>query len=46
MHLVRLANILFKDEESTRDNHAGNFANYSPIVFFFTDRLCNKPFLI
>ena len=42
MHLVRLANILFKDEESTRDNHAGNFANYSPIVFFSpTDSVIN-----
>jgi len=46
--LVRLANILLKDEESARDNHvlACNFAKYSPILIFFTHRLSNKRFLI
>ena len=41
-------NTLLKDGESARDNHvlACNFAKYSPILFFFTDRLNNKPFLI
>ena len=36
--LVRLANILLKDEESARDNHvlACNFAKYSPILIFFS----------
>jgi len=48
MYFARLANTLLKDEESARDNHvfAGNFANYSPIVIFFTVRLSNKLFLI
>ena len=48
MHFARLANTLLKDEESARDNHvyACNFAKYSPILFFFTHRLSNKPFLI
>jgi len=37
-----------KNEESARNNHvlACNFAKYSPILFFFTRRLNNKPFLI
>ena len=48
MHFARLANTLLKDEESARDNHvfACNFAKYSPILFFFTRTLSNKPFLI
>ena len=43
---MRLANALQKDGESTRSNHvlACNFAKYSPINFFFTHRLSNKPF--
>ena len=34
-----------EDEESARDNHVlvANFANYSPILIFFTLRLSNKP---
>ena len=49
VHFVRLANALLKDEESARDNHvhACYFAKYSPILFFFTDKLNDKPsFLI
>jgi len=47
MHFARLANKLLKDEESAQDNHviACNFAKYSPISIFFTDRISNKPFL-
>jgi len=45
---MRLVNTLLKGEESSRDSHvlACNFAKYSPISYFFTDRLSNKPFLI
>jgi len=41
MHFAFLAATLLKDEESARDNHvlAYNFAKYSPILIFFTDRL-------
>ena len=48
MHFARLANKLLEDEESAQDNHviACNFAKYSPISIFFTDRISNKPFLI
>ena len=49
MHFAGLANTLLKDKESARDNHvlACNFAKYSPIlIFFFTRKLSNKPFLI
>jgi len=48
MHFARLTNTLLKDEESARDNHvfACNFPKYSPILFFFTCTLSNKPFLI
>ena len=48
MHFARMTITLLKDEESARDNHvlACNFAKYSSIVFFFTDRLSNKPFLM
>jgi len=48
VHFVRPATTLLKDEKSAWDNHvlAFNFAKYSPILFFFTDRLSNKPCLI
>ena len=48
VHFVRLATTLLKGEESARDGHvlACNFAKHSPILFFFADRLSNKPFLI
>ena len=48
MHFAFLAATLLKDEESARDNHvlAYNFAKYSPILIFFTDRLCDKFVLI
>ena len=48
MHFVRLATTLLKDEQSALDNHlfAFNFAKYRAILFFFTDKLSNKAFLI
>ena len=48
MHFARLTNTLLKDEESARDNHvlACNYAKYSRILFFFTDRHNNKPFSV
>jgi len=48
MHFVRLVNALLKDEVNARDNDvlACNFAKYSPILIFSTDRLSNKPVLV
>jgi len=48
VHFVLLATTLLKDEESAQDSHvlAFNFAKYSPIEIFFTDKLSNKRFLI
>jgi len=44
----RLLAVWWPGAQSARDNHliACNFAKYSLILFFFTDRLTNKPFLI
>jgi len=44
---MRLANTPIEDEESARDNHvlACNFAKYSPILTFLTDKFSNKHFL-
>jgi len=44
---MRLATTLPKDEESARDNHvlACNFAKYSPILTFLSDKFSNKHFL-
>ena len=49
VHFLRLLAVWWPGAQSARDNHvlAGNFAKYSQILmFFFTDRLSNKPFLI
>jgi len=47
VQFVRLANTLLKDEESARDTtfFACNFARYSPLLIFFSDKLSNKPAL-
>jgi len=47
VHFLRLLAVWWPGAQSARDNQvlACNFAKYSPILIFFTDRLSNKPFL-
>jgi len=46
--LVHFLAVCWSGAHSARDNHvlASNFAKYSPILFFFTGKLNNKPFSI
>jgi len=48
MHFLRLLALCWPGPQSAWDNHvlACNFAKYSSILFFFSDRLSNKPFWV